>query len=223
MTEQRQPSRLEALSDGVFAFAATLLVVSLEVPDTFQELAHDLSGFGAFTLSFGALMLIWAVHNGFFRRYGLADGHTTLLNSALLLVVLFYVYPLKFVTRGLIQTLSGWGPGSPLVLTFEELGRLFALYSAGFIALFLCFALMYRHAWKIRDRLVLTPLEAHEAAMWWRHYLLFVLVGAISAVLALTGLGLAIGAPGWIYALIGPLAWWHGSWSDRRKPAQAAA
>ncbi len=33
----REISRIEGLSDAVFAFAITLLVVSLEVPETFQR------------------------------------------------------------------------------------------------------------------------------------------------------------------------------------------
>jgi uncharacterized membrane protein len=69
----RAISRLEAFSDAVFAFSATLLVVSLEVPRTYPELAAGLKGFVAFGLSFAALILIWAVHNGFFRRYGLSS------------------------------------------------------------------------------------------------------------------------------------------------------
>lgn len=67
----RDITRLEAFSDAVFAFAATLLVVSLEVPKTFPQLQTDLKGFIAFGLAFSALVLIWTVHNGFFKRYGL--------------------------------------------------------------------------------------------------------------------------------------------------------
>src|SRR5690606_25563506 len=98
MLQRRSDStRLEAFSDGVFAFAATLLVVSLEVPNSFSELLADLSGMGAFALGFLALVLLWAVHNAYFRRYALEDGWTIALNACLLFVILFYVFPLKFV------------------------------------------------------------------------------------------------------------------------------
>ena len=42
----REVSRLEGLSDAVFGFAITLLVVSLEVPETFEELEIMMQGFG---------------------------------------------------------------------------------------------------------------------------------------------------------------------------------
>jgi uncharacterized membrane protein len=64
----REITRIEAFSDAVFAFAATLLVVSLEVAKTFPELVTDLKGFIAFGLAFSALVLIWTVHKGFFKR-----------------------------------------------------------------------------------------------------------------------------------------------------------
>ena len=66
-------SRLEGLSDAVFAFAVTLLVVSLEVPETFDELLHVLRGFFAFAVCFAILFWVWYDHYRFFRRYGLVS------------------------------------------------------------------------------------------------------------------------------------------------------
>ena len=66
-------SRLEGLSDAVFAFAVTLLVVSLEVPETFDELLRVLRGFFAFAVCFAILFWVWHDHYRFFRRYGLVS------------------------------------------------------------------------------------------------------------------------------------------------------
>ena len=100
-------SRIEGLSDAVFAFAITLLVVSLEVPKTFTELAATMHGFGAFLISFLLLFAVWFNQYKFFRRYGLQDTTTVVLNAALLFVVLFYVYPLKFLFSFLIDEFTG--------------------------------------------------------------------------------------------------------------------
>src|SRR3954468_19500366 len=95
-------ARVEGLSDAVFAFAVTLLVVSLEVPKTFNELAAMMRGFLPFAISFALLMQVWHEQNRYFRRYNLQDSTSTILNWILLFVVLFYVYPLKFLWSLLI-------------------------------------------------------------------------------------------------------------------------
>src|SRR4029078_3921755 len=88
-------TRLEGFSDAVFAFALTLLVVSLEAPKTLADLEKLVRGALPFGLMFAMVCWIWYEHNLFFRRYGLQDGWTVFLNCVLLFVVLFYVYPLK--------------------------------------------------------------------------------------------------------------------------------
>jgi uncharacterized membrane protein len=214
--------RLEAFSDGVFALSATLLVVSLEVPKTVPELIAEIPGFAAFALSFAALVLIWSVHNAFFRRYPLQDPWTIVLNSCLLFVVLFYVYPLKFLAKGFARSVFGIseaGASGHLIRNAGELSALFVLYGIGFSVVFLCVALLYRHAYRQRADLELTAAEGQEALLYFRHYLIFVFVGLLSVLVAWRGIGLRIGFPGWIYALIGPLCYAHGTWSHRRQPA----
>ena len=92
----QQMNRIEAVSDVVFGFALTLLVVSLQPPHTYSDLINVMSGFPAFALTFAVLMAVWARHYYFFRYYGLDDPATIVLNTLLLFIVLFYVYPLKF-------------------------------------------------------------------------------------------------------------------------------
>lgn len=216
-------SRLESFSDAVFAFSATLLVVSLKVPDTFPALVAELKGFAAFALSFGALVLIWSVHNAFFRRYGLRDRWTVFLNACLLFVVLFYVFPLRFIVEGMAGSLFGLRPTVGGLTTWEDLSLLFQLYSGGFLALFLCVALLYLHAYRQRDELKLDDKERAEARFYFRHYLIFVLVALLSILLARQQLGLNFGLPGVIYSLLGPLCWGHGVLSARRDGRGARA
>jgi len=89
--------RIEALSDAVFAFSVSLLVASLEVPQTFAELKIITKGAIPFFLTVNLVFLFWYQQYIFFRRYGLNDFSTILLNLAYLAVIIFYVYPLKFL------------------------------------------------------------------------------------------------------------------------------
>lgn len=218
----REVNRLETFSDGVFAFSATLLVVSLEVPKTFPELASELKGFIAFGVSFAALVLIWSVHNAFFRRYGLHDRMTIIFNSCLLFVVLFYVYPLKFVVVGLVNSFLHLDPEAVTLNTIDELAQLFMLYSGGFVAVFLCIAALYLHAYHKRFDMNLNESEVQEALFHFRHYSIFVIVGLISVLTALLHLGLRFGLPGFIYMLLGPLCYFHAINTYRHKKENKA-
>ncbi len=122
LTPARGVTRMEGFSDAVFGFAATLLVVSLEVPRSVPELVADLQGFLAFGLSFAALVLIWSVHHAFFRRFDIEEGTTLVINSVLLFVVLFYVYPLKFVAEVISGAVLGVGDRHVEIGSWGELG-----------------------------------------------------------------------------------------------------
>jgi len=151
----REVSRVEAFSDVVFGFAVSLLVVSLEAPKSYHELVETLRGFLPFAICFFLLIDIWFEHHDFFKRYALQDRATMALNTLLLFVVLFYVYPLKFVFTLFAKQLRGEGldvpPGGATLM--------FTVYGLGFAAVFALLAAMYGHAYKKRDDLGLNDVE----------------------------------------------------------------
>ena len=65
-------TRLEAFVDATFAFAVTLLVISLEsIPDSIPGMLQALKGVPAFAASFAQIMLFWSAHATWSRRFGL--------------------------------------------------------------------------------------------------------------------------------------------------------
>src|SRR5688572_2471703 len=93
----KEVSRIEAFSDAIFGFAITLLIVALEVPENYKALMESMGLFVPFAICFAILFVIWHSQNIFFRRYGLQDANTLILNAVLLFMCLFFVYPLKFL------------------------------------------------------------------------------------------------------------------------------
>src|SRR5687768_653200 len=194
MRDLGETSRVEALSDGVFAFAITLLVVSLEVPRTFNDLLVMMRGFLAFAITFAMLFHVWFVQYKFFRRYGLTDNFTIWMTGLLLFVVLFYVYPLKFVWTLMINVMLGFGatikttagPTEPVVRA-AQMPLLLAVYGLGFAAVFSIFALLYRHAYRKREALELSELEKFDTHTLVRENALMAAVGLLSVGFALSG------------------------------------
>jgi Endosomal/lysosomal potassium channel TMEM175 len=192
-------TRLEAFCDVVFGFAITLLVVSLEVPHSYAELISAMRGFFPFAVCFAQLVMIWREHYRFSRRYGLEDPYTVFLNVVLLFLVLFYVYPLKFVFSLLFVQLSGTGPSFDM--TLHQGSVLMEIYASGFASVFLLFALMYLHAYRLRHEIGLGPLETLETRSSIQQNATLTAVGVGSFLVALRHPEFA----GWIYFLIGPL------------------
>jgi len=203
-------TRLEAFCDVVFGFALTLLVVSLEVPRSYEELMAVIRGFVPFAACFAQFILIWRAHYRFSRRYGLEDPYTVLLNVLLLFLVLFYVYPLKFVFTLIFRQLTGTLTVSEI--GFHEASVLMRIYAAGFISVFVLFTLMYAHAYKLRRGLGLNEVEILETRVAVQECLIMALVGVISFVVAIKNPGWA----GWAYFLLAPVLTIHGTIFGRR-------
>ncbi len=201
-------SRLEAFCDVVFGFALTLLVVSLEVPRNFSELMAAMRGFVPFAVCFAQLIMIWRAHYQFSRRYRLEDPYTIMLNVVLLFLVLFYVYPLKFVFTMLFDALTGHS----IAMNEHEVSVLMRVYAGGFAAVFALFALLYAHAYKLHRELELNPLEELQTRLPIQENLIMVAVGTISFALAFKYPGYA----GWWFFVIGPALGVHGTIYGKR-------
>jgi len=205
----KEMNRIEAVSDVVFGFALTLLVVSLEVPHTYTDLLNTMRGFPAFALAFAALMAVWARHYYFFRYYGLDDAATIVLNTALLFVVLFYVYPLKFLTNIWLSPLTGTPMqisnaqgGLRQVMAYGDSRGLMLIFGSGFAALYFAFGAMYWHAWRMRKDL---HLSAFEIAHTKTSSIVEVLTGGVGLLSMLVACMLKpehAGSAGYVYFLV---------------------
>jgi uncharacterized membrane protein len=217
----REVTRLEGFSDAVFGFALTLLVVSLEVPESFPALKHTLSGFLPFAATFAIVGWIWFEHYSFFLRFKLQDNLTVFLNLVLLFVVLFFAYPLKFVLTRLVGGLTGYGlPEGDAAFTSFTAGDarlLMGAYSAGFVAVFGVLALFYWNALRQREELRLSTLEVFDARAGIRAHLLSVAIGMLSIALALVLPMRLFGLAGFVYFLLGPVQGMNGSRSGRAR------
>ena len=199
----REVTRLESFSDAIFAFALTLLIVSLEVPKSFSDLINTMRGFPAFAVCFVMLASIWNTHYKFSRRFGLDDPTTRFLTCVLLFIVLFYIYPLKFLfTLGINDMIFGRSVTAPMIKQ-SELSTLFSIYSFGFAGIYLAFTLLYLHAWRLREALDLSEIERLET----RYIILRVLAVGIVGLIA-AGLARIPWFPSWgglVYLLLIPI------------------
>jgi uncharacterized membrane protein len=196
--------RIETFSDGVFAFAVTLLIVSLQVPQNFDELLTNMRGFFAFGISFAVLVSIWTEQHKFFRNYGLDDGWTIALNGALLFIVLFYTYPLKFLFTLLFSN-QIYGPHkSPLTITAQQMPTLMAIYALGFIAIYSLFFLMYFRANRKSVQLGFTPTEKFDCRSGIYKIAIMVTTGFCALMFAILVPYNYAGRTGLIYLLTSP-------------------
>jgi uncharacterized membrane protein len=220
---RHEVSRVEGFSDAVLAFAVTLLVVSLDVPRTFKDLMAVMAEIPAFAICFTLLFMVWWRHHNFFRRYGLEDPFSITMTGILLFVVLIYVYPLKFVFRGLMHALftgGDWaivGPNGTRedAMPAERAPQLMMVYSAAVVAVFGVFTVLYHHAYRKRDELGLDPHEVTETRMTILDNLSMALFGVVSILIAAIGGVKWSSTAGFLYAGIGPVQWALGEYGGR--------
>ncbi|HSN61910.1 MAG TPA: TMEM175 family protein [Ferruginibacter sp.] len=185
--------RIEALSDAVFAFSVSLLVAALEVPQTFEELIIIVKGALPFFATVAILFLLWYQQYTFFRYYGLNDAITILLNLAYLALILFYLYPLKFLFSLLLGSWTGINlfPKASekglAVISNHDFPYLIILFGIGYFFIWLLIFLMYSRAAHYSNKMQLNRYEILITNRERRGALWNSLVAVASIFLALLG------------------------------------
>ncbi|WP_444996895.1 TMEM175 family protein [Aliikangiella sp. IMCC44359] len=211
-------SRIEGISDGVFAITITLLVVSTAAPSSFYDMWQLIKDLPAFIASFILIMMAWHYHFLFFRRFGLEDTKTSIINSAFLFIIMFFAFPLKFLctflwyliigdsTSELFLVPEGYSFGglvapeqANLVNYFQRCSMMY-LYGFGLIGVFGLLAMLQYRAYSLREKLELDQLELTMTINAALHHLITVVIAVLSVILLyITG---HPGVSGFIYFLM---------------------
>ncbi|MFL5921661.1 MAG: TMEM175 family protein [Gaiellaceae bacterium] len=98
-------ARLETFADGVFAIAATLLIlnvdaqVSDDLPDLGAQLAHIWPSYLAYAVSFVTIGIMWINHHTLMTQVGRADRRFLFATIGLLLCIAFVPFPTRLVAE----------------------------------------------------------------------------------------------------------------------------
>jgi TMEM175 potassium channel family protein len=100
-------TRLETFADGVFAIAATLLILNVDaqIRDVTPNLGHRLveiwPSYIAYAVSFVTIGIIWSNHHTVMGQLGRVNRTFLMLNVFLLLCVAFLPFPTRLVAENL--------------------------------------------------------------------------------------------------------------------------
>ncbi|MES2153600.1 MAG: TMEM175 family protein [bacterium] len=171
MADEKETTRLEAFSDGVFAIAMTLLVLELAFLskdeanglDLWHKLLHIWPKFLSFALSFATILIMWVNHHGLFRYIRRVDAHLLFTNGLLLLLVTFVPFPTAVLGDNLLSTTDG---DAKVAAGF---------YALSYVAINVAWALMWQSI-AHRRRVVAPGISDHDA----RALSMSLLVGFVS-------------------------------------------
>lgn len=204
----RDVTRLEAFVDAAFAFALTMLVISVgAIPDTIPKLLDALKSTPAFAASFALIAAFWYEHMTWSRRYGLDNRGSILLSLVLVFLVMVYIYPVKVMCATLFGWISGgWLPMGFELHTMSDLRTMFTIFAVVFATMAMVISLLYLQAWKQRDALGLSVDEqvaTFEKMLWGPASTAVAIVSVIVALTIPAGVPRwLLGMPGMVYALM---------------------
>ncbi|HEU5230912.1 MAG TPA: TMEM175 family protein [Ktedonobacteraceae bacterium] len=165
--EDKETSRLEAFSDGVFAVAITLLVLNIKVPglenpgnlladrDLWAALGNQWPMLVAYVISFATTGIMWLNHHRLFTLIKRTDTPLLFLNLLLLLFIVFIPVPTALLAD---------------YLTRPDLHTAAILYSGTFFIAACCFNVLWLYA-SYHNRLLSRDTDPHAVADISKQYL----------------------------------------------------
>jgi uncharacterized paraquat-inducible protein A len=176
----------------------------------------------AFAICFAVLVQVWYYHYIYSRRYGLQTTYTIILNAVLIFVVLFYVYPLKFLFTLVVGEFSGGRTISHsqlnnMITADYQPAALMVIYSLGYTAVFALFALLYHYAYSKRTQLELNEYETLRTRHAVIFHISFALVGVLVIAVALLLPSQYAGYAGLLYCLNSVVGFAAGSILGKRE------
>jgi TMEM175 potassium channel family protein len=97
--------RLEAFADGVFAIAATLLILNVDTQvagrggGLASQLLHAWPSYAGYVVSFITIGIIWVNHHTVLTQIGRTDRTFLFLNVAFLMCVAFIPFPTRLIAE----------------------------------------------------------------------------------------------------------------------------
>ena len=165
-------TRIEVFSDAAFAFAVTMLVISLDtIPQNYIEFVEAMKAIPTFILSVSMIMVYWLAHRNWSQRYGLEDPISILFTLSIVVIILIFVYPLKLIMSYTCHIFSGKFLPTEFSITSstEMTGLVLAFSVAGFL-LAVTFLGLHLRSMRERETLKLNAKEIIETrkqiAIW---------------------------------------------------------
>ena len=145
-------ARLETFADGVFAIAATLLILNVEIPELGEHsLAHELvrlwPAYVGYAVSFLTIGIIWVNHHTVLRQIRGVDRIFLFINVFFLLCIAFIPFPTR-----LLATYVRTGDGRAAAVA----------YGVTLTATAIFFNLMWRYAISGGGRLLRADADRRE-------------------------------------------------------------
>jgi uncharacterized membrane protein len=204
ISRQHQTTRLETFVDAAFAFALTMLVISVDsIPQSFDELIDALRGVPAFAASFAITVTFWHGHYRWSRRFGLEDGMSVVLSLTLVFLVLVFLYPLRLMMSGALNSISGgWLPSELEITELSHVRSFFVLYGLAFALMSGVLLALNAHVLRLEVVPRLSVVERLTARFEIEAWAILAAMGAISASLAMLLPPRFVPVSVWLYAAL---------------------